>query len=165
MTWLYPSEIVPLSIRAPSSALSTSANWIFNFMVVMVTPVAFDTIGYQTYIIFAMTNAFIVPCVYVFYPETAYRSLEEMDEIFHKTTSVSDVVEIARPANTPRRYDKNGRLLISYLETEEHRRRASATQLGVKSVNEVENLERSTHNEAYRTEGGFAHGSARAKSS
>jgi hypothetical protein len=30
MTWLYPSEIVPLRIRAQSSALSTSSNWIFN---------------------------------------------------------------------------------------------------------------------------------------
>ena len=30
MTWLYPAEIVPLRIRAPSNALSTSANWIFN---------------------------------------------------------------------------------------------------------------------------------------
>lgn len=47
-------------------------------MVVMITPVAFSTIGYQTYIIFAVINAFIVPCVYFFYPETAYRSLEEM---------------------------------------------------------------------------------------
>ncbi|KAF2862876.1 general substrate transporter [Piedraia hortae CBS 480.64] len=28
MTWLYPAEIVPLRIRAPSAALSTSANWI-----------------------------------------------------------------------------------------------------------------------------------------
>jgi MFS family permease len=37
MTWLYPSEIVPLRIRAPSSAMSTSANWIFNFMVVSQT--------------------------------------------------------------------------------------------------------------------------------
>ena len=90
------------------------------------------------------------------YPETAYRSLEEMDEIFHKTTGVFDVVSIARPANTPHRYDKNGRLLISYLETEEHRRRASATQPGVKGVNEIENKERSTHDEAYKTEGGFA---------
>ena len=34
MTWLYPAEIVPLRIRAPANALSTSANWIFNFMVV-----------------------------------------------------------------------------------------------------------------------------------
>ena len=34
MTWLYPAEIVPLRIRAPANALSTSANWLFNFMVV-----------------------------------------------------------------------------------------------------------------------------------
>jgi hypothetical protein len=54
MTWLYPAEIVPLKIRAPTNALSTSANWIFNFMVVMITPVAFENIQYQTYIIFAV---------------------------------------------------------------------------------------------------------------
>ena len=47
-------------------------------MVVMVTPVAFASIGYKTYIIFAVINAFMVPCVYFFFPETAYRSLEEM---------------------------------------------------------------------------------------
>lgn len=54
MTWLYPAEIVPLRIRAPANALSTSANWAFNFMVVMITPVAFTSIGYKTYIIFAV---------------------------------------------------------------------------------------------------------------
>jgi sugar porter (SP) family MFS transporter len=54
MTWLYPAEIVPLRIRGRANALSTSANWAFNFMVVMVTPVAFSSIGYQTYIIFAV---------------------------------------------------------------------------------------------------------------
>jgi len=32
MTWLYPAEIVPLKIRAPTNALATSGNWIFNFM-------------------------------------------------------------------------------------------------------------------------------------
>jgi hypothetical protein len=54
MTWLYPAEIVPLRIRAPSNALSTSANWAFNFMVVMITPVSFSSIGYKTYVIFAV---------------------------------------------------------------------------------------------------------------
>lgn len=54
MTWLYPAEIVPLRIRAPANALATSANWAFNFMVVMITPVSFSSIGYQTYIIFAV---------------------------------------------------------------------------------------------------------------
>ncbi|THV92568.1 general substrate transporter [Aureobasidium pullulans] len=116
MTWLYPAEIVPLRIRAPANALATSANWIFNFMVVMITPVAFETIGYQTYIIFAVINAFIVPCVYFFYPETRLRSLEEMDEIFRNTTSIFNVVSVAR--DTPNRYGKNGELLINYMDTE-----------------------------------------------
>ncbi len=102
MTWLYPAEIVPLRIRARANALSTSGNWAFNMMVVMITPVAFSSIGYKTYIIFAVINAFIVPAVYLFYPETAYRSLEEMDSIFRKTNSVFNVVKIAKAE--PRRY-------------------------------------------------------------
>lgn len=57
MTWLYPAEIVPLKIRAPANALSTSSNWIWNFMVVMITPVAFTNIGYKTYVIFAVMYA------------------------------------------------------------------------------------------------------------
>ncbi|KAH0385417.1 general substrate transporter, partial [Aureobasidium melanogenum] len=130
MTWLYPAEIVPLRIRAPANALSTSANWIFNFMVVMITPVAFDTIGYQTYIIFAVINAFIVPCVYFFYPETRLRSLEEMDDIFRNSTSVFNVVKVAR--DTPNRYGKSGELLINYLDTEAahgaERRRSSLVE-------------------------------------
>ncbi|KAF7188600.1 Sugar transporter STL1 [Pseudocercospora fuligena] len=124
---------------------------------------------YQTYIIFAVINAFIVPCVYFFYPETAYRSLEEMDEIFHKShmskNAWFDVVKIAKPKNTPNRYDKNGKLLINYLETEEHRRRSSVVGApGAKGINEIENKERSSHNEAYATEGGFAGGSGSEKS-
>ncbi|KZT20815.1 general substrate transporter [Neolentinus lepideus HHB14362 ss-1] len=82
MTWLYPAEIVGLRIRAPANALSTASNWIFNFVVVMVTGPAFDNIKWRTYIVFAALNAFIVPVVYLFFPETAGRSLEDMDVIF-----------------------------------------------------------------------------------
>ncbi|KAG9311786.1 general substrate transporter [Chiua virens] len=100
MTWLYPAEIVGLRIRAPANALSTASNWIFNFMVVMVTGPSFNNISWRTYIgmssfvylcmrdgltplvVFAALNAFIIPIVYVFFPETAGRSLEDMDVIF-----------------------------------------------------------------------------------
>jgi len=116
MTWLYPAEITPLSIRAPANAISTTANWAFNFMVVMVTPPAFANIGYRTYIIFAVINAAIIPSVYFFFPETAYRSLEEMDQIFHNTTNPFNVVRIAN--ELPHRYDKRGELLIDYADTE-----------------------------------------------
>ncbi len=119
--WLYPPEVVPLSIRAPASAMSTSANWLFNFMVVMITPVSFNTIGFQTYTVFAAINALMFPCVYFFYPETAYRSLEEMDSIFHKVTGWSAWFSVVHQAKIePRRYGKKGELLIDYEQTEEH---------------------------------------------
>lgn len=34
MTWLYPTEVVSTRLRGPVNSLSTSANWIFNFLVV-----------------------------------------------------------------------------------------------------------------------------------
>ncbi|KAL8833137.1 MAG: hypothetical protein Q9170_004469 [Blastenia crenularia] len=124
MTWLYPAEIVPLRIRAPANSFSTSANWIFNFMVVMITPVSFASIGYKTYVIFAVINAAIFPVVWFFYPETAYRSLEEMDGIFRKCKSIFTVVKIAK--DEPQRYGKNGELLVQYEDTEEHRERQAS---------------------------------------
>lgn len=129
MTWLYPAEIVPLKIRAPTNALSTSGNWIFNFMVVMITPVAFDTIGYQTYIIFAVINAFIFPTVYLFFPETRYRSLEEMDMIFKKSTNVFNVVPIS--IKEPFMYDRYGNRKQEFLEAGMTRRTNSAAAQGV----------------------------------
>ncbi|QRW17728.1 Sugar (and other) transporter [Rhizoctonia solani] len=82
MTWLYPAEITPLRIRQPANALSTASNWAFNFMVVMVTGPSFENIGYHTYTVFACLNAFIIPVVYFYFPETAGRSLEDMDVVF-----------------------------------------------------------------------------------
>ncbi|CZR52958.1 probable sugar transporter [Phialocephala subalpina] len=142
MTWLYPAEIVPLKIRAPANGLSTSANWAFNFMVVMITPVSFSSIRYKTYVIFAVINAFIVPVVYFFYPETAYRSLEEIDNIFKKTArgwrGWFDVVQTAK--NEPLRYGKHGELLIDYENTEEHIRRQSVATAGKGDARRVEDV-------------------------
>ncbi|KAJ5973247.1 hypothetical protein N7481_010457 [Penicillium waksmanii] len=132
--WLYPAEIVPLRIRAPTNALSTSANWIFNFLVVMITPVAFKTIGYKFYIVFAVINAAILPVVYFFYPETRYRSLEEMDDIFKKSSSVFNVVSIS--LRQPHRYDEHGQLKEEYLEAIEYHENAQ----GIKSIKDSEYL-------------------------
>ncbi|KAF8915880.1 general substrate transporter [Mucidula mucida] len=82
MTWLYPAEIVGLRMRGPANALSTASNWIFNFLVVMITGPSFENINWGTYIVFAALNALIIPIVYMFFPETAGRSLEDMDVVF-----------------------------------------------------------------------------------
>ncbi|PNP37623.1 hypothetical protein TGAMA5MH_10466 [Trichoderma gamsii] len=121
MTWLYPAEITPLRTRAPANALSTSSNWIFNFLVVMITPVAFTNIKWKTYVVFAVLNAFMVPCVYFFFPETAYRSLEEMDTIFQKVKGFRGAFDVVHQARVePRRYGKNGELLIAVGELDEN---------------------------------------------
>ena len=46
ITWLYPAKIVPLCIRAPTNTLLTLGNWIVNFMVIIITPITFNTISY-----------------------------------------------------------------------------------------------------------------------
>ena len=63
-----------------------------------------------------INGACILPATYFFFPETAYRSLEEMDEIFHKSTNYFDVVKIS--LEMPHRYGKKGELLIAYEDTE-----------------------------------------------
>ena len=42
-------------------------------MVVMITLVSFSSIKWKTYLGFAVINAAMVPVVFFFYPETAYR--------------------------------------------------------------------------------------------
>ena len=49
-----------------------------------------------------------------------------MDTIFHKTTTIWNCVKVAR--EEPRRYGKNGELLIAYQDTDEHRRRSSVVE-------------------------------------
>lgn len=85
----------------------------------MITPVAFETIKHHTYTIFAIINGIMVPSVYFFFPETAYRSLEEMDTIFSKVSGIGGAFSIVKvAAKEPRRYGKNGELLIAFEEAD-----------------------------------------------
>ena len=50
----------------------------------MITPVMITNIGWGTYLFFAVLNLLFIPFIFFFYPETAGRSLEEIDIIFAK---------------------------------------------------------------------------------
>lgn len=47
-----------------------------------IVPIAIDSIGWRTYIIFAAFNLAFVPMIYFLYPETAGFSLEAVDLAF-----------------------------------------------------------------------------------
>ena len=55
--FLYASEIAPLHLRAAVCGISTAVSWLFNFLVVEVTPIAFTTIGYKYFVVYAAINA------------------------------------------------------------------------------------------------------------
>ena len=50
----------------------------------MITPIMITNIHWGTYLFFALVNAAFLPLIYYTYPETARRSLEEIDIIFAK---------------------------------------------------------------------------------
>ncbi|KAL7274503.1 Ribulose bisphosphate carboxylase large chain [Rhizina undulata] len=80
--WLYPPEIMPLSIRAKGASLSTATNWAFNWLVGEMTPVLQDWIKWRLYLVHAFFCAVSFVVVYFAYPETKGVQLEEMDAIF-----------------------------------------------------------------------------------
>ncbi|KIW14475.1 hypothetical protein PV08_07259 [Exophiala spinifera] len=114
LSWLYPAEVTPLSVRSQANALSTASNWLGNFMVVMITPVAFNNIGWRTYIIFAIFNFAAVPVFYLFFPETRGRSLEEVDLIFRQSKNLRHAVQLGFTMD--RHFDHKGNLLKSMVQ-------------------------------------------------
>lgn len=86
--WLYPAEINSLSMRQKGTALGTATNWIFNFMVVEITQIGIENLGWKFYIIWTILNGSFVPLVYFFYVETAGRTLEDIDMYFREHSNV-----------------------------------------------------------------------------
>jgi hypothetical protein len=124
LPWLYPAEINPLKTRAKANACSTVSNWIWNFFIVMITPVLIHHISWGTYLFFAALNAIFFPIIYYLYPETAGRSLEEIDLIFSK--GFDEKISYVRAAQelprlTVEEIESRDRAIMEAGEKESHR--------------------------------------------
>jgi hypothetical protein len=82
VSWTYPAEIFPMRVRAKAISLSTASNWLFNFALAWAVPPGLSTIAYKTYFIFGVFNLGAFIHVFFMFPETAGRTLEEVEEIF-----------------------------------------------------------------------------------
>ncbi|KAF2085080.1 general substrate transporter [Saccharata proteae CBS 121410] len=111
VTWLYPAEVTPIRIRAEANGLSTSANWIFNYAVVQLSPIMINTISWKTYFVFMCFNFAFVPVVYFTFVETNGYKLETMDAIFAEAHSKGE-----NPVWTERRVRKGGELDVEKRE-------------------------------------------------
>ncbi|KAG2006491.1 hypothetical protein GB937_008639 [Aspergillus fischeri] len=85
--WVLPSEIFNLSIRSKAISITTSATWMCNFIIGLVTPDMLDTITYGTYIFFAAFCLLALAFTFFCIPETRGKTLEDMDLIFGDTAA------------------------------------------------------------------------------
>lgn len=82
ISWVYPAEIMPTAIRARGTSLSTVTNWSLNLLFAQCSPLALSKLGFRYLYIFAALNWAGGVLIYVFYPETLGRTLEQLDELF-----------------------------------------------------------------------------------
>ena len=88
VSWLYPTEINSTKHRIVGMSCGVAVNWLINFGVVFVTPTGIAKLGSHFYIIWTVLNGLMVPILYLFYPETAGRSLEDIDRMFQGDSTV-----------------------------------------------------------------------------
>ncbi|KAF4555617.1 Sugar (and other) transporter-like protein 35 [Elsinoe fawcettii] len=80
--WIYASEVFPLKWRAKGVGLAAAVNWAFNFALAFFVAPAFTNIQWRTYIIFGVFCFAMTIHIFFTYPETAGKTLEEIDAIF-----------------------------------------------------------------------------------
>ncbi|KFA49623.1 hypothetical protein S40293_06627 [Stachybotrys chartarum IBT 40293] len=86
--WLYPPEILPLSIRSKGASLSTATNWACNWLVGEMTPILQEWIKWRLYLVHAFFCVASFVIVYFVYPETCGVRLEDMDSLFGDASTV-----------------------------------------------------------------------------
>ncbi|KAF6841018.1 sugar transporter [Colletotrichum musicola] len=138
--WLYPTEINSLSMRTKGAALGTATNWIVNFAVVEVTPPGIAGLGWRFYIIWTVLNLSFVPVVYFFYPETAGRTLEDVDRFFADNGDVFVFRDPDATASTrPAKYVAREEMLVAERDGDEDvLRRRGAREKAAKGESDEE---------------------------
>lgn len=111
--WVYQAEVNSLAMRTQGAAAATATNWLFGFVCTQFTPTGIRNIGYKFYIsmsqfqslpqvmtfpnqlpVFACFNLVFVAVVYFLYPETANRTLEDLDAYFDRDSGHKTIIPI-----------------------------------------------------------------------
>ncbi|KAI8949083.1 putative sugar transporter [Xylaria longipes] len=85
--WVYAAEVNSIGWRTRGAGAATATNWVTGFAVVQFTKSGIDNLQWAFFLIFAILCLSFFPVVYCFYPETAGRKLEDMDEMFLRNPS------------------------------------------------------------------------------
>lgn len=111
----------------------TSFEQLFGFVCTQFTSVGIRNLGYRFYIIFAVMNLVFIPVVYFLYPETANRTLEDLDDYFDRDSGHKTVIpigdKVAKQHQRPQEaIDAERRRIAMATESEVAHRKLSETE-------------------------------------
>ncbi|KZV12028.1 SNF3 [Saccharomyces cerevisiae] len=93
VVWVISAELYPLGVRSKCTAICAAANWLVNFICALITPYIVDTgshtssLGAKIFFIWGSLNAMGVIVVYLTVYETKGLTLEEIDELYIKSST------------------------------------------------------------------------------
>lgn len=146
--WLYPTEINSLAMRTKGAAIATATNWMSNFIVVEITPIGIQSLGWRFYIIWVVFNLVFIPTIYFLYPETADRTLEDLDAYFRTNPPLlvfrdKDVISGKRPARYIQEEEDNVRRASS-VNPDQFRRQSRISMRDQRSMSHASGVSHST---------------------
>jgi hypothetical protein len=62
-------------------SMSSMVNWLANVLFNQITPIGMQNQGWKFYFFFVATNILSAIVIFVWYPETSGKTLEQMDEV------------------------------------------------------------------------------------
>ncbi|KAF2766127.1 quinate permease [Teratosphaeria nubilosa] len=92
--WVFVSEIFPTRLRAYGVGLAAATQWLFNFVITKVTPVAVANIGWRTFLMFGIFCLAMTTFVFFFVPETKQLKLEDIDLLFGTVDAAQRAADI-----------------------------------------------------------------------
>lgn len=95
VAFLVPTEIFPSDLRAQGNGFGITGWAIGVGMTTLVNPIMFATMENRTYFLFFGLNLLWIPTIFLFYPETAGRSLESIEALFSTSSPWSWKMEQA----------------------------------------------------------------------
>ncbi|KAJ0385245.1 hypothetical protein COL922a_006754 [Colletotrichum nupharicola] len=113
VTWIYSAEVLPISIRSKIMGVAAAAHYIVNVGVTQAGHSAFATIHENYYYVFVGCCSVFFVIIYLYYPETKQKTLEEIAAAFGDR-----VVEIEdhRAANMMAGTEAKGDVSLEHLE-------------------------------------------------
>lgn len=80
--YMYPDEINSQTMRKIGTSITTTVNWVFVYVVVVVTPTTIENIHWKYYMLYVIFNDSFIPIIWVLYVGNDKLSLEQVDQFF-----------------------------------------------------------------------------------